>query len=106
MLAQLFRLLVRESIFDTPDRQRIVVSHILREVYHNDKETAYQVAYPAMPSALGVNAPVKPPDNNTRTPSGPPVSGAPSSSAAAAAAAGSLDQQNLSGSQRNMDASR
>ena len=104
MLAQLFRLLVRESIFDSPDRQRIVVSHILREVYHNDKETANQVAYPAMQIALGVNPPIKPDNNNNRSSSSQPGN----SAAAAAATAGSLslDPHNQSLSQRNGDSVR
>ena len=56
VIAQLFRLLVREDIFDSVERQTVVVRHILREVYKTDKETAEKVAYPAMRIALGVTA--------------------------------------------------
>lgn len=56
VIAQLFRLLVREDIFDSIERQTVVVRHILREVYKTDKETAEKVAYPAMRIALGVTA--------------------------------------------------
>ena len=95
MLAQLFRLLVRESIFDSPDRQRIVVSHILREIYHNDKETANQVAYPAMQMALGINALTKS-DHNGKAPR----------QSSNGAAAGSPDHLNLSSSQRGAESDR
>ena len=75
MIAQLFRLLVREDIFDQPERQKVVVRHILREVYKNDKETAEKVAYPAMRIALGITAqlsdssPVRKTDKQVRLPS-------------------------------------
>jgi hypothetical protein len=43
MIAQLFRLLVTEAVFDDVSSQQIVVRHILREIYKSDKETAEEV---------------------------------------------------------------
>lgn len=46
MIAQLFRLLVTEAVFDDVSSQQIVVRHILREIYKGDKETAEEVIHP------------------------------------------------------------
>jgi hypothetical protein len=54
ILGGLFRLLVGADVFDHPERQHMLLKHIMREVYKNDKETIEKVAYPALRIALGV----------------------------------------------------
>ena len=45
MVAQLFRLLVSESVYDNAESQQIMVRKILTDIYKDDKETAEKVSH-------------------------------------------------------------
>lgn len=58
-ISRLFRALIGEESFDNIQTQKSFVLHVLNELYPNDKDTAENVAFPAMRIALGITCTIK-----------------------------------------------